>query len=219
MAASHYNGRYFTSYAYSDLVGNEYIGSFIIDMTGEQPYLLRTNAHGDALYYDLPTGQLYMLIDAVVYEWDSLSMPNAIQTWKSKLVVMPDPTNFGAILVESDSAMTSEEQAALDLRRQQIQAINDALFAAGGLGGEINGAAINAYALNGDALVPLPGGNQKVAVNVYAGRKLIASVGVVNQMARLPAGFLDRLWEIEVTGDMPITQVTLATTGQELAGV
>jgi hypothetical protein len=68
-------------------------------------------------------------------------------------------------------------------------------------------------------MLPLPGNSQTVAVNVYAGRKLVASVGVVNKAARLPAGFLEQLWEIEVTGDMPITQVTLATAANELAGV
>jgi hypothetical protein len=219
MTAGQYNGRYFTSYNYADSVGNEYIGSFIIDLTGEQPYLLRTNAHGDALYYDLPTGQLYMLMGAVVMEWDSLSMPNAIQTWKSKLVVMPKPTNFGMILVEADSSMTTDEELALEQRRQEVIAANAAIFAAGNLGSALNGAAINSYDLNGDALLAMPDNQQSVSVNVYAGRKLIASVGAVNKAARLPAGFLEQLWEIEVTGDMPITQVTLATTARELAEV
>jgi len=219
MTASHYNGRYFTSYNYSDTEGNEFIGSFIIDMTGEQPYLLRTNARGEAMYYDLPTGQLYMLIGSVVSEWDSLSMPNAIQTWKSKLVVVPKPTNFGIILVESDSSFTTEQQEALARRRQAIMDYNAALFLQPSLGGELDGSVLNAYGLNGDAMLPLPGMAQTVAVNVYAGRKLVATVGVVNTACRLPAGFLEQLWEIEVTGDMPITQITLATAANELAGV
>jgi hypothetical protein len=219
MAASHYNGRYFTTYGYSDLANNEYIGAFIIDMTGEQPYLLRTNSRGDALYYDLPSGQLYMLVGAVVYEWDSLQMPNAIQQWKSKLVVMPKPTNFGAILVEADTGMTPEEEAKLEALIAQIQAYNNALFDDPSIGGEVDGSALNAYPLGGDALLPLPTSGQTVSVNVYAGRTLVATVGVVNKMARLPSGFLDQLWEVEVVGNLAITQVTLATTGAELAGV
>lgn len=219
MSAAHYNGRYFTSYNYTDVEGSEYVGSFLIDLTGEQPYLLRTNVHGDALHYDIATGELFVLLGAVITEWDSLSMPNAIQTWKSKLVVTPKPTNFGIILVESDNGMTTEEQLALEAQRAAVLAENTTLFLTGDLHSTINGYVLNGETLNGDALLPMPEAEQTVSVNVYAGRKLVASVGKVNKAARLPSGFLEQLWEIEVTGNMPITQVTLATAGSELAGV
>ena len=40
----------------------------------------------------------------------------------------------------------------------------------------------------------------------------------LNTMARLPSGFLAQSWEVEVSGDMVVRQVTVAGTGAELAG-
>ena len=219
MVAGQYNGRYFTSYSYSDVSGTEYRGTFIMDLTGEQPFLIRSDVQASAMHYDLPTGQLYMLIDGSIYEWDALSEPNALMSWKSKLFALPKPTNFGAILVESDATFTPEQIQAIEAEIARIKAANAILFAQPSIGGELGGNAVNEYALNDDALQELPTVNRNISVSIYADRKLVASVGKVNQMARLPAGFLAALWEIEVSADAPVTQITMAGTGAELAGV
>ena len=218
MVAGQYNGRYFTSYSYSDVNGQEFTGSFIIDLTGQQPFLIRTDVRANAMHYDIPSGVLYMLVGDSVYEWDALSEPYSLQSWKSKLFVIPTPTNFGAMLVEADDGLTNEEVAAIEDEIARIQAQNETLFALATIGGEIGGAALNVYDVNGDMLEPIPTVNRKVSVSVYADRKLVATIGKVNQMARLPSGFKASKWEIEVTSDMPITQILMATTGQELAG-
>ena len=87
------------------------------------------------------------------------------------------------------------------------------------LGGEINGAAIGAYPIDGDMLARVPDLNRSVSVQVYADGKLVASVSRYNRMARLPSGFKARRWEISASSDMPIQQITLATTGAELMAV
>lgn len=218
MVAGQYNGRYFTSYSYADVKGNEFTGSFIIDLTGQQPFLIRTDVRANAMHYDIPSGVLYMLVGDSVYEWDALSEPYSLQSWKSKLFVIPTPTNFGAMLVEADDGLTDEEIAAIEAEIARIEAQNETLFAQPSIGGEIGGAALNVYDVNGDMLEPIPTVNRKVSVSVYADRQLVATIGKVNQMARLPSGFKASKWEIEVTSDMPITQILMATTGQELAG-
>lgn len=218
MVAGQYNGRYFTSYSYADVKGQEFTGSFIIDLTGQQPFLIRTDVRANAMHYDIPSGVLYMLVGDSVYEWDALSEPYSLQSWKSKLFVIPTPTNFGAMLVEADDGLTNEEVAAIEDEIARIQAQNETLFALATIGGEIGGAALNVYDVNGDMLEPIPTVNRKVSVSVYADRQLVATIGKVNQMARLPSGFKASKWEIEVTSDMPITQILMATTGQELAG-
>ena len=218
MVAGQYNGRYLTSYSYSDAKGEEYNGTFIVDLTGSQPFLIRSDARARAMYYDIPSGVLYMLIGNRIYEWDALSEPFSLQSWKSKLFVLPTPTNFGAILVESDEALTDEEVANIEAEIARIQAENEVLFAEDSIGGELGGSLLNQYPVNGDMLLPIPTINRNVSVSVYADRKLVATIGKVNRMARLPSGFKAAKWEIEVTSDMPITQILMATTGMELAG-
>lgn len=219
MVAGQYNGRYFTSYSYSDVNGTEYRGTFIMDLTGEQPFLIRSDVRSTAMYFDITTGQLYMLIDGSVYEWDALSEPSALLSWKSKLFVMPKPTNFGAILVESDAGLTPEQVEAVEQEIERINAENAVLFAQPSIGGELGGAAINVYEVNGDALQDVPTLNRTVSVSIYADRKLVATIGKINKMARLPSGFLAQQWEVEVSSDTAITQITMAGTGAELAGV
>lgn len=216
MVADQYNGRYFTSFSYTDLTGIEFRGVFIIDLSGEQPFLIRTDVQAEAMYFDLPTGQLYMLFEGSVYEWDSLNEAPALLTWKSKLFVLPKPTNFGAILVEADSALSAEQIQAIETEIARLMAANAVLFAQPSIGGEINGGALGEYALNGDQLNPIPTLGRSASVSVYADRKLVATVGALNQMTRLPSGFLATLWEVEVSADTTITQITLAGAGQEL---
>lgn len=219
MVAGQYNGRYFTSYSYSDANGNEQLGTFIFDLTGEQPFLIRSDAQADAMYYELSTGVLYMLLDGSIYEWDALSEPAALLAWRSKLFVVPKPTNFGAILIEADSALTLEQIEAIEDEIERINAENAVIFAQPSIGGELGGSVLNAYPVNGDELKAVPSLNRTVSVSIYADRKLVATVGRVNKMVRLPSGFLATLWEVEVSSDTAITQISLAGTGYELAGV
>lgn len=219
MIAGQYNGRYFTSYSYSDSNGNEQRGTFIFDLTGEQPFLIRSDVQADGMYYELSTGVLYLLIGGSIYEWDALSEPAALLAWRSKLFVVPKPTNFGAILIEADSAMTQEQTQAIEDEITRITAENAAIFLQDTIGGELGGAEINAYPVNGDQMKSIPTLNRTVSVSVYADRKLVATVGRVNKMVRLPGGFLATLWEIEVSSDTAITQITMAGSGAELAGV
>lgn len=218
MTAGQYDGRYFTTYNYSDVNGQEFKGTIIFDMTGEQPFIIRTDYLPRAMYYEIETGLLHMLLGDSVYIWDSISEPFSIQNWKSKIFVVPRPTNFGAILVESDTALTPDQIAILEAERAAAIAANTAIFGVASIGGELNGSAINVYEINGDELYLVPIVSQFFQVNVYADRKLVATVGKINEMCRLPSGFMAQLWEIEVTSDGPITQVTMATTGAELMG-
>lgn len=218
MVAGQYNGRYFTSFSYSDVDGTEYRGTFIMDLTGEQPFLIRSDVSSTAMFFDILTGQLYMLIDGSIYQWDALSEPSALLSWKSKIFALPKPTNFGAILIESDASLTSEQISAIEAEIARITAENAVTFAQRSIGGELNGGALNVYPVNGDALQQVPSLSRSVSVSVYADRKLVATVGKVNKMSRLPSGFLASLWEIEVSSDTSITQITMAGTGAELAG-
>jgi hypothetical protein len=217
MVADRYNGRYITSFDYSDASGAEYRGMLIIDLTGEQAFLIRSNALPSALYFDRPTGNLYLLINDSIYQWDDPSQPSELLSWKSKPFVLPKPTNFGAILIEADDGLSPDQLAAIQAEIDRVKAANALLFAQPSIGGELGGSALNVYPVDGDQLQMVPILSRTVAINIYADKKLVASVGTINKMARLPSGFLAQMWEVEVASDRAITQITLAGTGAELA--
>lgn len=219
-ASGQFDGRYFASYQYLDMSGDEKTGTFIIDLSGEQPFIIRTSVVTRSFYFEIESGSLFYLKGGQVFEWDARSEPNTVQTWRSKQFVMPRPTSFTAIMVEADDVLTEDEIAALEASAQDIMDENEALFTGSGtLGGDLNGSALNAYDVNGDELQVVPTINRTLSVNVYADGKLVATIGKYNRMARLPSGFKARYWEIEVTGDMPVSQVSLASSGRELAMV
>ncbi|MBB76640.1 MAG: hypothetical protein CMJ75_19205 [Planctomycetaceae bacterium] len=215
MTAGQYDGRYLCAYQYSDEQGIEFQGTLIMDMTGEQPFVIRSNRKPDAMYFELTTGRLFMLEGDVVNEWDAVGEANEVQTWRSKRFVVPKPTNFGAILVEVDEALTAEQLEGLRAAAAAATARNAARMATD-LGDTLNGDVINGLEFAGDQLEPVPVVTAMYAVNVYADGTLVAVVGDINRMERLPGGFLATSWEIEAVSDAPITQITMATTGAEL---
>ncbi|KDR25965.1 hypothetical protein [Caballeronia zhejiangensis] len=216
LIASQFAGRYFASYGYVDTDGRPQTGSFLVDMTGQTPFLLRTNLKADALTYDIPTGAMFMLFGNEVYEWDAVGQSNATLTWKSKQFVMPKPTNFGAIFIEAGGTRTPEEQAAYEQQIADDNAWNAAHFPNPSIEGEVGGAAVGAYAVGGD-LMRRANDRPFVSVNIYADKKLVANVSTLNRVARLPAGFVARVWEIEVNSNTQIAEIGLATNAQELA--
>ncbi|HJV52793.1 MAG TPA: hypothetical protein VJ652_15100 [Noviherbaspirillum sp.] len=215
--AGQFSGRYFASFSYIEADGKTTEGTFIIDLSGEQPFLLRAKDRADAFFYEQGTGSLYLLLGLDIYEWDRLGQTNAIMTWKSKLFVLPQPSSFGAILVEGDDALSVEERAAKQAERQAILDANALIFGNASLGGEFNGAAMNAYAIEGDDLARIdPDGF--VSVKIYADTELIATIGKINEVMRIPAARA-RNWEVQVNGTRPVTQISLATTARELNSI
>lgn len=219
MRAGQIDGRYLAAYLYTDVKSNEYSGSIILDLAGRGESLSRAAIYPSAFFYDITESKLYYLDGSNVFEWDAIGEASEIQSWKSKPFILPKPTNMGAILVEAEIGLTDDEIAAIEAEIAAIVASNEALFAASvTLGGEVNAAAVNFFEVNGDVLQPVPTVSQTCAVNVYADGKLVASISKLNTMARLPPGYLAQQYEVEVTGDMVVKQVTIAGTGAELAG-
>lgn len=164
--ADQYSGRYMASYAYRDETGAPNRGVLIIDLSGEQPFLIRNTDYAHALFYQIETGQLYYVKNDVdIYEWDAIGAPPGEQFWRSKQFVIQTETSFGALLVEGESATATTSQA----------------------------------------------------VSVYADRHLVFTTSKMNRPVRLPGGFLARTWEIEVRGNLEVTQITMATSPSEMA--
>lgn len=218
LVCGQFYGRYFASYSYTDTDGSEQNGTLIVDLTGANPFIIRSRHRADAFFYDLTSGALFMAMEGVVYEWDSRLAANDTYTWRSKAFVTPQPTSFGALLFEVDQRKDLDAVIAFESEVERIHLANAAIFAQGDLQGALNEAPIGSFALNGDTLIPIPDG-MKASVNVYADGKFLATVGRAGRMERLPSGRLAREWELEVVGNVAVIEVTMATTGQELRGV
>jgi hypothetical protein len=218
MVCGQFYGRYFASYDYLDTDGADVKGTLILDLTGEAPFIIRSQHKAEAFFYEVTTGSLFMVMGTVIYEWDSKQSINDIYTWRSKAFILPAPTSFGAILFELDDREDLDAVLAVEAAVAAALATNTALFAGDTLFGELNGSLINTYPVNGDELVGVPPGPQ-VSVNVYADGELLAAVSRAGRMQRLPGGKLARQWEIEITGNANIQELTMAGTAQELRGV
>lgn len=215
--AGQYAGRYFASYAYTDAGGIENIGTFIFDLSGQMPFILRAAIRADACHYDVKTSALYMLVGTEIFEWDALGQINEVMTWKSKEFVLDAPSSFGAILIETKS-LTPDQMKAIADEIAAIKAQNALLWAQPSIGGEINGAAINIYAVNGDALNRTAIEDGFTVVSVYADGELVTTIDKTNIVARLPA-VKARRWAVRVNGNQTVEQISLATMVRELNAI
>lgn len=216
MVCGQFYGRFYGSYRYDDVDGIAQEGTIILDITGEQPYLIRSQHRADAMFYDVTDNKLYMAIGISIYEWDALESDNDLMTYRSKAFVTPQPTSFGAILVESDDRENTDAILAFNAALAAVIAQNQAIFETEVLGGEIGAYPLNGRTLNGDLLQPLPIGPQ-ISVNIYADSEYLHTINTVGDIERIPPT-LARQWEIEVTGNVNIQEILMGGTAQELRG-
>ena len=98
-------GRYGGRYVFSCLpVGAATRKTYILDVSGDQPYLLESDTIIQQFYHDIRTGKLFILIgSAAVYEWDSSAANRDTFVWRSKVWEIPGEVSFGAIRVEGET--------------------------------------------------------------------------------------------------------------------
>jgi hypothetical protein len=214
LVAGQFTGRYFASFEYVDLEGEPTQGTIIIDLTGEQPFVMRAQFKADAFHYELATGKLFYLVGTEVYEWDALGQNNEPMTWRSKKIVLPVPVSFGAILVEGGN--TDADAAAVEAaERAAIIAYNTAQLALPTMGSEIDGSQINGFAINGDTLMPMPV-PRYISVSIYADGQLLRVVTELNKVHRIKGDRKSKFWEIQVNGTDGVEQISMASTVREL---
>lgn len=217
IVSGQFAGRYFASYSYLELDGVTLRdGTIVIDLTGQQPFVLRTAFKASAFHYELTTGRLFFLLGREVYEFDALGKTNEIMTWRSKRFVFSQPVTLGAILVESAAQTIEQRQARLN-ELAAIEATNAALFAGDSIGGEVDGAEFDAFAVNADQLLRTDP-DAYISVKVYADGHLIRTVAELDRVKRIPPKTA-RTWEIQVNGTAEVEQITLATSARELTEI
>lgn len=216
--AGQYNGRYFASYSYTDPLGKPVKGTFIIDLTGESPFLIRASRYADACHYSLTEGALYMLSGLSIYEWDAPGETNEVMAWRSKKFVLEAPAAFGAMIVEGDDFLSADDIAAAQAESAARLAANAIIFEQDSIGGELGGAVFGLYAVNGDAMLRADP-DKYAAISIFADGVLVDTVSVLNEAVRLKPIPRNRTWYVEITGTAKVAQVSMATTMRELNGV
>jgi hypothetical protein len=216
--SSQHLGRYVAFYDSFDENNGRITGAIIIDIG--VPFLTRTAERASAAFYDKLGSALCYLrpgTDPNIFILDAVDGARQTLYWRSKLFRMQFETNFGALLIDADPTIAPVDTAIEAAIKAAIIVANNALIAAGSIGGELNGAAVDVYTVNGDALAVLPGvSNVILSVGVYADGNKVAEISKHNGVQRLPSGFLAREWEIECVTNVPVTQICMATTVDEL---
>lgn len=96
--AAAYDGRYVFSH---NPGGGRTVG--MIDLTGETPFLIRSDIAAEALFRDDLTGELFWLDGPRrIMLWDAEDAPGMTLRWRSGEAMLDTPTNFGAMLVDLD---------------------------------------------------------------------------------------------------------------------
>lgn len=99
MIASQYQNRYVLSHPSK---GSR--ETVIIDLAGEQPFVIRTEWDAFAYYYSLTSARIFYMRDAGgIFAADPLGGDYAPLRWRSGPLVLPAALNMGAMLVEGDT--------------------------------------------------------------------------------------------------------------------
>ena len=219
MVAGQLSGRYVAFYNTTDAQGQPLRGAVLLKLNGE-PDLVRTAHRATAVYFDVLTSALYFLApgDTKVYQFDPPNSAAETMYWRSKEFWLTEPTNFSCILIDTDTQRLAAQLEAQQELIDQIEEENAALFTAGLLGA-INDEQVNLYPINGDAMVQVAPALNYIDVGVYADGEKIAVVQQPDRVVRLPSGFRARKWEIDVSGDIQVNQIAMATTVDELKSI
>lgn len=212
MVCAQRSGRY-EAFFNATIEGTMVTGSISIE-PGSLPFLSRTDTVATAAYFDVSESALYIVLSGTqdIMRIDAPGAASEQFYWRSKEFILPYDENFGAIQIDTEGDLTQAEVDAAIARRAAVVADNAVLIAAGSIMGEINACPINGQAINGDILAPLPPIGSQLAVGVIADGVRVATVLATNKPARLPGGFKARKWEIDVAGNIAVTNIVLGRT-------
>lgn len=212
-----YAGKYLGFYTN----GTEYLqnGAFILDRTLPATPLSLTSITSNACYVDEETGNLFVVEDRVIKQWEGDIYNWLPYEWLSKRFIFPRPANFGAIEVDADFNNIQEAED-LEERIAEIIAYNQALFAStGNLRGSLNEFPLNTIDLNGSILKNIPSlvDDRYLLVEVYCDGDLVFTGQYTsNGVYRMPSGYKGQVFEVRIAGNIECRYVKMAETVKEL---
>lgn len=184
---------------------------------------------------DKYTGNVQIIRDDRIYDWDPESSQTMYWRWRSKMFHTPKPVNFGAFIAQFEAESDDDGDAISEL----FGPYNTERFAEGDLG-TLGGSVLggggqdpgrvaywgepeNRMPLGGSPLYPvefLELQDPSIRLIVYADDEVIYDRILPHQrMCRLPAGFKATKWQFEIIGNTRFYSLQVAETGKELSQV
>lgn len=229
--AQEFQGRYFAWFEESAGVTK----GFIFDRSGQGPDLVPIAVPATASYTDPETGDLYVVDEGFIKQWDGDALNFLPYDWLSSIRVLPKPVNPGYAKVKAKYEQLDDDDAA------QAQKASDTAFNAtilddaethpgqGKTKGEWNGAMWNEMMWNGSLLI---GGD----FPVFDDRTLVFQLYALNEATNvmelkhthypvsekvfaLPPGYETTDVAIKIAGNIEATSCEIAETAEELAQV
>jgi hypothetical protein len=185
---------------------------------------------------DKYSGNVMVLSQDRVWDWDPEGSERLFWRWKSKVFQSPKPTNFGAVRINFDDG---DNDVTDDIETYYVP-YNELRFAAAPLntlGGHcLCGPAqgidlVSGWTepelrapLGGDLLYPITDmlfQSPSVRLTVYCGSRGVILDTVIHseRIIRLPAGFKSDLWQFELVGNTNVYSMQVAETAKGLATV
>lgn len=214
--ASQIASRYVAFYRHIALDGTVDSGAVFIDI-GQTPYLIRSAERANAVFYDIEDGGLYFTRPngKDIMRLDSPQGEAEQYYWESKDFHINTPLSFSVIQIDSSEYISKTETENLKRKIERVKRENQEIIALNTSKGAINTARVNEFPFAGDELQVIPSPAKKIQVGVYADGKQIAQLTEMNTTVRLPAERATK-WVIDVRGDLPVTQIVMATSVDEL---
>lgn len=195
----------------------------------------------DNVQSDPLTGDVWIVRENMVYKWEPADGTPLYYTWRSKVFDMPQPLNFGAVIVKATPAvqLVSDDVLAEALAYNTERIAADVLHTYGWatyggtrtvpLAGDpfdpvepgvLSGIQQNRLPIGGSPLFDLArlaGITETAVLRVYADGVLRAEINVrPNEVQRLPSGFKAHTWQFELLGNLRVYSLAVGTTAREL---
>lgn len=194
---------------------------------------------------DRYTGDVYLISNDRVFQWDDPTQKSVYYTWVSKEFDFPRPVNLAAAIVKMDLLVDSvpeipqaDEKEAWNAVRM-TEPLHPIGFTAIGMPrreelppvgfpadpyDEMGAGDRRVYPIGGSPLFITDPSfvltSDVVYLKVYADRKLVATLAArPNQTMRLPSGFKAHFWQFELTGNVDVYSVAVAETAKSLMNV
>ena len=197
------------------------VDSALVIMRGDSPPLVALDVAAQAVFVQRNTAEVYYVnpADNNIYQLDADSVNNTFYEWRSKLFILPEPTNFAVSKTQANWDYMDDTEA-YNALVAEIIAANQALWASGALlKSTVDSAVVNDIVVGGSILTPIPpkAETRTVQALIYANGQLVATVGYTGQdPIRLPATSKEYLWEIQLVGNAPLRTFAIATSVGEL---
>lgn len=231
---TYYDGRYIGWFTTGlDANGTKIGGGFILDK-GEAAFLVTLDDYAYAAHAAPATDELWVAKRNYafgnlnfVFKWEGDPATPQLYDWKSKTFVSSGRENFACAQIIGDfgSGLTVAQIQAIQTAITAAIAANNALAdTSGPINGNFSGFEINGGPMGGDnetQSAPTYSSTSGVVTFTYYadGTKKLETSIYSSEPFPLPSGFTAERHQFEIAGAVDITQVTLATSYEELAEV